>query len=48
MAGVHLIKLSVGSQSVEQMQGWQTHRSNQRREGRYYHLTRTARRWTTP
>ena len=39
-AAVHLIKLSVGSESVEQMQGWQTHRSQQRRDGRYYHLTR--------
>ena len=37
---VHLIKLSVGSESVEQMQGWQRHRSNQRVNGSYYHLTR--------
>ena len=40
MAKVNLIKLSVGSESVEQMQGWQEHRSQQRRDGRYYHLTR--------
>ncbi|WP_375260834.1 DUF1489 family protein [Palleronia sp.] len=40
MAKVHLIKLSVGSDSVEQMQAWQEHRSQQRRDGRYYHLTR--------
>lgn len=37
---VHLVKLSVGSESVEQMIDWQRRRSGQRRDGRYYHLTR--------
>ena len=40
MAKVNLIKLSVGSTSVEEMHAWQEHRSQQRRDGRYYHLTR--------
>jgi len=40
VAKVHLIKLSVGSESVEQMKDWQTRRSGQRKDGRYYHLTR--------
>lgn len=37
---VHLLKLSVGSESVEQMIGWQRRRSGQHRDGCYYHLTR--------
>lgn len=39
-ASVHLLKLSVGSESVEQLIDWQTRRSQQRRDGRYYHVTR--------
>ena len=39
-ANVHLLKLSVGSESVEQLIDWQRHRSKQRKDGRYYHLTR--------
>lgn len=37
---VHLLKLSVGSESVEQMVEWQRLRSVQRSDGRYCHLTR--------
>ena len=37
---IHLIKLSVGSESVEQIEDWQRNRSKQRINGRYYHLTR--------
>ncbi|MCL3881039.1 DUF1489 domain-containing protein [Marivita sp. GX14005] len=37
---IHLIKLSVGSDSVEQMEDWQKNRSRQRRDDYYYHLTR--------
>lgn len=41
MAGIiHLIKLSVGSDSVEQIEDWQQNRSRQRLNGQYYHLTR--------
>ena len=41
MAGsIHLIKLSVGSDSVEQIEDWQKNRSKQRLNGQYYHLTR--------
>jgi len=41
MAGtIHLIKLSVGSDSVEQIEDWQQNRSKQRANGQYYHLTR--------
>lgn len=41
MAGtIHLIKLSVGSESVEQIEDWQKNRSKQRLNGQYYHLTR--------
>lgn len=39
-ASVHLLKLSVGSESVEQLVDWQARRSQQRRDGRYYHVTR--------
>lgn len=37
---IHLIKLSVGSDSVEQIADWQRNRSKQRIDGQYYHLTR--------
>lgn len=37
---VHLLKLSVGSESVEQLADWQTRRSGQRSDGRYFHITR--------
>ncbi|SHG86937.1 DUF1489 family protein [Marivita hallyeonensis] len=37
---IHLIKLSVGSDSVEQIEDWQRNRSKQRIGGQYYHLTR--------
>lgn len=37
---VHLVKLSVGSSSVDSLRDWQRKRSLQRRDGRYYHLTR--------
>lgn len=39
-ASVHLVKLSVGSTSVDGLRDWQARRSGQRRDGRYYHLTR--------
>ncbi|MGJ8602856.1 MAG: DUF1489 family protein [Marivita sp.] len=37
---IHIVKLSVGSDSVEQIEAWQQHRSEQRANGRYYHVTR--------
>ncbi len=37
---VHLVKLSVGTESIEQMLDWQRHRSRQIADGQYYHLTR--------
>ncbi len=37
---VHLLKLSVGSDSVETIADWQRRRSAQRQDGQYYHLTR--------
>ncbi|MFP7673894.1 DUF1489 family protein [Marivita sp. S0852] len=37
---IHLIKLSVGSDSVEQIEDWQQNRSKQRINGAYFHLTR--------
>jgi hypothetical protein len=40
VAKVHLLKLSVGSESVDSLRDWQTRRSAQRRDGRPYHLTR--------
>ena len=41
MAGtIHLIKLSVGSDSVEQIEDWQQNRSKQRANEHYFHLTR--------
>ncbi len=39
-ATVHLLKLSVGSESVDNLRDWQARRSGQRSEGGYYHLTR--------
>lgn len=36
----HLIKLSVGSESVESMIDWQRNRSTHRIGGKYFHLTR--------
>ncbi|WP_299561909.1 DUF1489 domain-containing protein [uncultured Sulfitobacter sp.] len=37
---VNLIKLSVGTESVEDMMNWQRNRSKQVTDGQYYHLTR--------
>ncbi len=37
---LHILKLSVGSESVEQILDWQRNRSRQRAGGHYYHLTR--------
>ena len=37
---VNLIKLSVGSESVEQLIDWQRRRSKQIQDGQYYHITR--------
>lgn len=37
---IHLIKLSVGSDSVDEIEDWQRNRSKQRIDGQYYHLTR--------
>ena len=37
---VNLIKLSVGTESVEDMMHWQRNRSKQVADGQYYHLTR--------
>ncbi|MDF1727559.1 MAG: DUF1489 domain-containing protein [Sulfitobacter sp.] len=37
---INLIKLSVGSESVEQLIDWQRRRSKQIRDGQYYHITR--------
>lgn len=37
---VHLIKLSVGTESIEQLIEWQRHRSAQVVDGQYYHQTR--------
>lgn len=37
---VHLMKLSVGTESIEQMMEWQRHRSKQVVDGQYYHQTR--------
>lgn len=37
---IHLIKLSVGSDSVEQIEDWQQNRSKQRVNSQYFHLTR--------
>lgn len=37
---VNLIKLSVGTESVEQLEEWQRYRSKQIEDGHYYHVTR--------
>lgn len=37
---VHMLKLSVGSESVDSLIDWQTRRSKQRKSGKYYHITR--------
>ncbi len=37
---VNLIKLSVGSESVESIEAWQQHRAQQVTDGKYYHITR--------
>lgn len=37
---VHLIKLSVGSESVESLQDWQQLRAKQLEGGKFYHVTR--------
>ena len=37
---VNLIKLSVGTESVEQLEDWQRRRSKQVEDGQYYHVTR--------
>ena len=37
---VNLIKLSVGTESVEDLQKWQHYRSKQIEDGNYYHVTR--------
>ncbi|SER80518.1 hypothetical protein SAMN04490244_10345 [Tranquillimonas rosea] len=40
MNHVNLIKLSVGSESVDQLIDWQRRRSGQIADGQYYHVTR--------
>lgn len=37
---INLIKLSVGSESIETLEDWQRRRSKQIRDGKYYHVTR--------
>ncbi|KIN63643.1 DUF1489 domain containing protein [Sulfitobacter noctilucicola] len=37
---VNLIKLSVGTESIEQLEAWQKQRSKQIEDGHYYHVTR--------
>jgi len=37
---VHLIKLSVGTESIEDMLGWQQQRAATAADGLYYHVTR--------
>ncbi|WP_102108607.1 DUF1489 family protein [Oceaniglobus roseus] len=37
---INMLKLSVGSESVEQLIDWQRHRSRQIADGAYYHITR--------
>ena len=37
---VNLIKLSVATESVEDLQAWQRQRSKQVKDGKYYHITR--------
>jgi len=37
---INMLKLSVGSESVETLIDWQRHRSQQIADGAYYHITR--------
>ena len=37
---VNLVKLSVGTESLEQLAAWQEHRASLARDGMYYHQTR--------
>ena len=37
---VNLIKLSVGTENLEQLAAWQQHRASLARDGMYYHQTR--------
>lgn len=37
---VNLIKLSVGTESIEDLETWQRQRSKQIKDGKYYHITR--------
>ncbi|SEN02072.1 hypothetical protein SAMN04488003_1084 [Loktanella fryxellensis] len=37
---VNLVKLSVGTESIDDMLTWQRHRSAQVKDGQYYHVTR--------
>ena len=37
---LHLLKLSVGTESLDDLVHWQRHRSRQVEDGQYYHVTR--------
>ncbi|MBU0781337.1 hypothetical protein SAMN04488004_11665 [Loktanella salsilacus] len=37
---INLVKLSVGTESIDDMLGWQQQRASQSRDGQYYHVTR--------
>ena len=37
---VNLIKLSVGTETIEGLEAWQRHKSKQIKDGKYYHITR--------
>lgn len=37
---INLVKLSVGTESIDDMLGWQQLRASQSRDGQYYHVTR--------
>ena len=37
---VNLVKLSVGTESIDDLLTWQRHRSRQVKDGQYYHVTR--------
>ncbi|SHE85011.1 hypothetical protein SAMN05444339_102240 [Loktanella atrilutea] len=37
---INLVKLSVGTESIDDLQTWQRHRSQQVTDGQYYHVTR--------
>lgn len=39
-AHLHLMKLSVGTESIDDLIHWQKHRSKQVADGQYYHVTR--------